>query len=87
MSNGIAGTPATCAQPVSGLATQVPQYPVFFSDVSPAGPNAAEVNRVLTALSIPTVPPSPTVSNVGFNGTKTGTITYLGTGNFYVQYY
>src|SRR5690606_11462180 len=37
----------------AGITAQRPQYPIFFSDVSPSGANATEVDRVLTALAIP----------------------------------
>ena len=63
-----------------GVTTQTAQYPIFFSDVSPSGDNATEVNRVLTALNIPIAPTAATLSNVQFVGTASGTTSYLGTG-------
>ncbi len=51
-----------------GITTQIAQYPLFFSDVNPSGSNNAEVERVLSALNIPSIPPSPTVSDVSFMG-------------------
>ncbi len=45
-----------------GVTTQTAQFPIFFTDVSPTSPNAAEINRVLGALSIPLTPPTPTVT-------------------------
>ncbi len=63
-----------------GLTTQIPQYPIFFSDVSPTGPNNAEVNSVLSILSIPTAPPTPTVSDVSFSGYIGGSTTTTGVG-------
>lgn len=63
-----------------GVTTQVAQYPIFFSDVSPGGANATEINRVLTALGIPLTPPSPTVTNVSFSGHLGGSTTTVGAG-------
>ena len=64
----------------AGVTTQTAQNPTFFSDISPSGLNATEVNRVLTALNIPIAPTAATVSNVQFVGTVSGTTSYLGTG-------
>ncbi len=64
----IRGNEALVASVPLGVTTQIPQYPLFFNDVSDAGANATEVNRVLTALNIPLSPPSTTVSNVSFTG-------------------
>ena len=47
----------------AGLNTQIAQYPIFFSDVSPSGLSNTQVEKVLVALNIPLVPPSPTVSS------------------------
>ncbi len=63
-----------------GVTTQTAEYPIFFSDVSPSGANATEVNRVLTALNIPLAPTSPTVTNVKFTGSVSGSTSYFGTG-------
>jgi len=63
-----------------GVASQIPQYPMFFSDVTPGGVNDASVSGVLTALSIPLVPPTPTVSNVAFSGNVSGSTSTIGTG-------
>ncbi|MCW5566670.1 MAG: DUF11 domain-containing protein [Dokdonella sp.] len=38
---------------------QLPEYPIFFSDVDPSVAHNAEVNRVLGELAIPTVPAAP----------------------------
>lgn len=64
----------------AGLTTQIAQYPIFFSDVSPGGLNNTEVEKVLTALNIPLTPPSPTVSNVSFSGHLGGSKTTPGVG-------
>ena len=62
-----------------GVTTQVAQYPLFFSDVTP-GANDAELSRVLGALGIPLTPPSPTVANVSFSGHVGGSTTTTGAG-------
>ncbi|NCT68511.1 MAG: isopeptide-forming domain-containing fimbrial protein [Rhodanobacteraceae bacterium] len=69
----------------AGIVPQPPQYPIFFSDVSPGGPNAAEVNTVLTALSIPSAPLAPVLSNPAFLGNiggNTSTVSAGGTFTF-----
>ncbi len=63
-----------------GVATQIAEYPTFFSDVSPSGLNNAEINRVLDALSIPRAPTPPTVSDVSFTGNVTGSTSTVGAG-------
>ncbi|MCE7929919.1 MAG: hypothetical protein DYH17_00880, partial [Xanthomonadales bacterium PRO6] len=67
----------------SGISAQAPQYPIFFADVSDAGPNDAEVERVLGALGIPSVPPVPQLSAVSFTGTIGGSTTALGGGGVF----
>jgi uncharacterized repeat protein (TIGR01451 family) len=52
----------------TGITAQRAQYPAFFADVDPAGPNAAEVARVLGALSIPLVPVDAQLNSVSFAG-------------------
>jgi uncharacterized repeat protein (TIGR01451 family) len=56
----------------AGVTAQAPQYPIFFSDVAQGGPNAVEVNKVLTALAIPTAPLQPQLSNPQFVGNLSG---------------
>ncbi|MDX9764341.1 MAG: hypothetical protein RBT79_05115, partial [Chiayiivirga sp.] len=56
----------------AGVTAERPDYPIFFSDVSPSGPNAAEVNRVLTALAIPQVPLQPQLTAPTFVGNMGG---------------
>lgn len=51
-----------------GVTSQRAEYPIFFSDIAPAGPNAAAVDAVLTALNIPTVPPTPSLVSATFTG-------------------
>lgn len=63
-----------------GVATQTAQFPIFFTDVSPTNPDAAEINRVLDALSIPLTPPTPTVTAVSFTGYIGGSRTTPGVG-------
>ncbi|MHB8680218.1 MAG: hypothetical protein ACYC7G_10830, partial [Rudaea sp.] len=62
------------------LSAQGALAPIFFSDVSPSGANAAQVATVLTALGVPLSPPSPQVSGVTFNGLQSGNQTYVGGG-------
>ena len=76
-------TPAALVQNIvngAGLNTQIAQYPIFFSDASPSGLSNTQVEKVLVALNIPLVPPSPTVSNVSFVGYLGGTKTTPGVG-------
>src|SRR5690606_30675564 len=56
----------------AGITAQAPEYPIFFSDVDPDGPNAVEVNRVLTALAIPHAPAQPILQNPSFVGNISG---------------
>ncbi|MCU0943411.1 MAG: hypothetical protein MUE35_12760, partial [Hydrogenophaga sp.] len=67
----------------SGVTAQAPQYPMFFSDVRDTGPNDAEVERVLGALGLPTVPPVPQLSSVSFTGTVSSDTTTLGAGGIF----
>ncbi len=66
-----------------GVTSQIAQYPIFFSDASAGGANAAEITRVLTALGIPLVPPSPVVSNMSFVGNITGSRSTVGAGGVF----
>lgn len=63
----IRGTNAVLSVLPGGVSTQLPEFPMFFSDITP-GVNDAEVNKVLTSLNIPLTPPSPTVYDVSFTG-------------------
>ncbi|MBN8728706.1 MAG: DUF11 domain-containing protein, partial [Xanthomonadales bacterium] len=72
----------------AGVTADRPAYPIFFSDVSPAGPNAAEVNRVLTALAIPQLPKQPILTVptfVGNVGGHTSTVSSGGVFTFTTQ--
>lgn len=64
----------------TGVTTQIPQFPIFFSDISPTGPNNAEVEAVLGLLGIPDEPSEPTVANVSFTGASGGAVTTPGVG-------
>ena len=64
----------------AGVTAQRPQYPIFFSNVAPAGPNAAEVAKVLGALGIPLVPPVPQVTSVTYNGNIGGSTSSFSAG-------
>ena len=76
----IRGNEAMVTSIPPGVTSQIAQYPIFFSDISPTGPNNTEVNRVLGALFIPLSPPTPTVSNVSFSGHSGGKTTTTGVG-------
>ena len=67
----------------AGISAQRPQYPIFFSDISPAGPNGAEVNRVLTALAIPQVPSAPQLSDPSFVGNIGGNTSTVSAGGVF----
>jgi uncharacterized repeat protein (TIGR01451 family) len=76
----IRGTNQFATTFTAGVVAQLPQDPVFFSNIAPAGPNSAEVNRVLGALGIPTTPPTPTLSSVSFVGNQGGSTSTQGAG-------
>lgn len=63
-----------------GVTTQQAQYPIFFSDISPGAEAEAEAEKILTALGIPLIPPSPEIGNVQFTGSIGGTVTSTGLG-------
>lgn len=63
-----------------GVTTQIAQFPLFFSDIAPTTAHAAEVDRVLEALGIPTAPATPTVANVSFTGPVSGNRSTTGAG-------
>lgn len=73
-------------QPVSagipaGVSADRPEFPIFFADVSPAGANNTEVQRVLGALSIPLTPNPPQVNSFQFTYPPANSSTaYLGQG-------
>ncbi len=74
------GNSATVSNLPLGVSTLPAQYPIFFSDIRPGAAAEAEAVRVLNALFIPLVPPSPQINNVGFSGSLGGTITSTGVG-------
>jgi uncharacterized repeat protein (TIGR01451 family) len=73
-----------------GITAQRPQFPIFFNDICgavdaavgcTAAPNAAEIDKVLTALSIPTDPKPPQVNSFQFTYPPTTSSTaYVGQG-------
>ncbi|HUD40667.1 MAG TPA: hypothetical protein VMR06_01580 [Dokdonella sp.] len=67
----------------AGISAQRPQYPIFFSDITPGGANAAEVNRVLTALAIPLVPAVPQLTNPVFIGNVGGSTSTVSAGGVF----
>ncbi|MBF5003648.1 FlgD immunoglobulin-like domain containing protein [Diaphorobacter caeni] len=67
----------------AGIKAQAPEYPIFFSDISPGGANAAEVNRVLTALSLPLTPSSPELSSPQFLGNVGGNQSTVSVGGLF----
>lgn len=67
----------------AGVTTQIAQYPSFFSDITPGGPNETELARVLAALGIPTAPIEPNLFNVRFSGHLSGSVTTQGTGGVF----
>ncbi|WP_166653803.1 DUF11 domain-containing protein, partial [Tahibacter aquaticus] len=64
----------------AGVTAQRPQDPIFFSDITPTGANAAEVNKVFTFLGIPSTPPVPQLSAVSFTGNVGGSTSTQGAG-------
>ena len=67
----------------AGVTVERPAYPIFFSDVDPAGPNAAEVNRVLTALAIPHAPLQPLLTSPTFVGNMGGHTSTVSAGGLF----
>ncbi|MCK9539302.1 hypothetical protein, partial [Dokdonella sp.] len=67
----------------AGITAQRPEYPIFFSDVTPGGPNASEVDRVLTALSIPHQPLPPILTNPAFVGNIGGNTSTVNAGGLF----
>ncbi|MCP5195158.1 MAG: hypothetical protein H6987_19040 [Pseudomonadales bacterium] len=63
----------------AGVTTQQAQYPMFFSDITAAA-TETEMEKVLSALGIPLVPPSPEISDVQFTGAIGGRVTATGVG-------
>ena len=51
-----------------GITSQPPLYPIFFSDITPGGPNEAQYIRVAAALGLGIVPLSPVVGAIVFRG-------------------
>jgi uncharacterized repeat protein (TIGR01451 family) len=64
----------------AGVTAQRPQFPIFFSDISPTGANATQVNKVFTYLGIPATPPVPELSAVSFTGNVSGSTSTVGAG-------
>ncbi|MDA8523247.1 hypothetical protein [Acidovorax sp. NCPPB 4044] len=65
---GVRGRDSYVADLAPGLSAQRAEFPLFFSSVDPAAPHAAEVDKVLSALHIPTVPRQPVLQAVEFQG-------------------
>ncbi|MEH6515298.1 MAG: hypothetical protein V7742_01350 [Halioglobus sp.] len=61
------------------VTTQAADYPIFYANVTDPALEP-EVEKVLTALGIPLVPPSPSISNVAFTGAVSGSTTTIGAG-------
>ncbi|KAA1194376.1 hypothetical protein F0M18_02800 [Pseudohalioglobus sediminis] len=66
-----------------GVTAQAAEYPIFFSDISPGSAAEAEAERVLAALNIPLVPPSPQISDVSFAGNLGGAVASQGVGGVF----
>ncbi|MEO7323292.1 MAG: hypothetical protein ABIW82_00525, partial [Dokdonella sp.] len=64
----------------TGINPQNAQYPIFFSDIGSAGPNATEATRVLQVLGIPDVPAVPTLTSGSFVGNVSGSTSTVGAG-------
>lgn len=63
-----------------GVTSQNAQFPIFFSDATPGGPNEGEIAKVLGALGVSSVPPVPVVSGVAFQGNISGSESSVGAG-------
>ncbi|TGD76221.1 hypothetical protein E4634_01360 [Mangrovimicrobium sediminis] len=71
----IRGNNAQVSNLPAGVTAPPAEYPIFFSDIAPGQPAASEAEKILQALSIPLVPPSPQIANVQFRGRSSGTTT------------
>lgn len=67
----------------AGIKAAAPDFPIFFSDVSPNAPHATEVNRTLGALGIPLQPPVPELTNPEFVGNQSGNTTTVSAGGVF----
>ena len=64
----------------ANVSAQRAQYPIFFSDISPTGPNAAQLALVLQALGITADPPSAVVTASDYAGNVGGNTSTVSAG-------
>jgi uncharacterized repeat protein (TIGR01451 family) len=64
----------------AGVTSQRPQFPIFFSAITPG---AVEAERTLTALGIPLVPPVPELANPTFAGNVGGNQSTVSAGGLF----
>jgi uncharacterized repeat protein (TIGR01451 family) len=67
----------------AGVVPQLPQAPIFFSTIDPAGANAATATTLLQALGIPLATLTPQITAPNFNGLQGGNQTYVGGGGVF----
>jgi len=64
----------------ANVSAQRAQYPIFFSDISPTGPNTAQLALVLQALGITADPPSAAVTASDYAGNVGGNTSTVSAG-------
>jgi uncharacterized repeat protein (TIGR01451 family) len=76
----IRGNSALVANFPPNVSAEPAQYPIFFSDISPSGPNNAQLSLVLQALGITTDPPSAIVTASDYTGNAGGNTSTVSAG-------
>lgn len=76
----IRGNSASVTTFPPNVAAQPAQYPIFFSDISPSGANAAQLAFVLQALGITVDPPSAVVTASDYVGNVSGNTSTVSAG-------
>lgn len=76
----IRGDTASVTNFPPNVSAQPAQYPIFFSDIAPSGPNAAQLALVLQALGITADPPSATVTAANYAGNAGGNTSTVSAG-------
>jgi uncharacterized repeat protein (TIGR01451 family) len=76
----IRGNSASVTNFPPNVSAQAAQYPIFFSDIGPSGPNAAQLALVLQALGITTNPPSAIVTASNYTGNAGGNTSTVSAG-------
>jgi len=76
----IRGNSASVTNFPANVSAQAAQYPIFFSDIGPSGPNDAQLALVLQALGITTDPPTAIVTAASYTGNVGGNVSMVSAG-------